>query len=139
MLSCRRVQQQQLTLHAAHDAAATRGQNRRRSFSNPFGLATASPLNKSAYRAVIGEDTTVAVFAYNFSDLPVAGKLTVVAPKGWKVSIPDRVELAAGERKQLAMRVHRPLHEGRHPGENSAYRRFGRRVMRSSAFGFNLK
>ena len=69
-------------------------------------------LDKSAYRAVAGQDTTVPVFAYNFSDSPVAGKLTVVAPNGWDVSIPDRVELAAGERKPLAMHVRRLVAKG---------------------------
>ena len=72
-------------------------------------------LNKSAYQAENGQDTDVPVFAYNFSDLPVAGKLTVVAPIGWDVSIPDHVELAAGERKQLAMRVRRPVPKGGNP------------------------
>jgi len=62
-------------------------------------------LEKSAYRAVAGQDTTVPVFAYNFSDSPVSGKLTVAAPSGWDVSIPDHMELAAGERKQLAMSI----------------------------------
>ena len=72
-------------------------------------------LEKSAYRAVAGEDAAVAVFAYNFSGSPVAGKLTVAAPDGWEVSAADRVELAAGERKQLAMRIHRPVAEGKSP------------------------
>ncbi len=72
-------------------------------------------LDKSAYRVAARRDTAVSVFAYNFSDSPVAGKLTVAAPKGWDVSVPDRVELAAGQRKQLAMSVHRPLAKGESP------------------------
>jgi uncharacterized membrane protein len=72
-------------------------------------------LEKSAYRVVAGEDATVSVFAYNFSDSPVAGKLTVTAPSGWEVSIPDRVELAAGQRKQLALSIHRPAAKGEGP------------------------
>jgi hypothetical protein len=72
-------------------------------------------LNKSAYQAGNGQDTDVPVFAYNFSDLSVAGKLTIVAPIGWDVSISDRVELAAGERKQVAMRVRRPVPKGDSP------------------------
>ncbi|MGA2617207.1 MAG: hypothetical protein ABSF26_06310 [Thermoguttaceae bacterium] len=57
----------------------------------------------------------VAFFAYNFSDRAVTGKLTVVAPHEWEVSIPDRVELAAGQRKQLAMSLHRPGAKGDRP------------------------
>jgi hypothetical protein len=72
-------------------------------------------LEKSAYRVVAGEDVTVSVFAYNFSDSPVTGKLTVAAPSGWEVSIPDRVELAAGQRKQLALSIHRPAAKGEGP------------------------
>jgi hypothetical protein len=72
-------------------------------------------LDKSAYRAVAGQDTNIPVFAYNFSDSPVAGKLTVATTNGWEVSIPDGVELAAGERKQLAMRIHRAGAKGEKP------------------------
>jgi hypothetical protein len=72
-------------------------------------------LEKSAYRAVAGQDAAVPVFAYNFSDSPVGGRLTIAAPNGWDVSIPDRVELAAGERKQLTMSIHRPVANGESP------------------------
>ncbi|MGO9115637.1 MAG: hypothetical protein ACLP9L_41045 [Thermoguttaceae bacterium] len=87
---------------------------------SPVVLQTVWPrervvLDKSAYRVVAGENTAVSVFAYNFSDAPVAGKLSVVSPNGWDVSITDRMELAAGERKQVAMRVHRPVAKGDSP------------------------
>jgi len=72
-------------------------------------------LDKSAYRAAAGQDTAVSIFAYNFSDSAVTGKLTVAAPKEWDVSIPDRVELAVGQRKQLAMSVHRPVTKDESP------------------------
>ena len=71
--------------------------------------------DKSAYRAMAGQDVAVSLFAYNFSDSPVAGKLTIAAPNGWEVSTPDRVELAAGERKQLAMSVRRPVAKAEGP------------------------
>jgi hypothetical protein len=63
-------------------------------------------LEKSAYRATSDRDITIPVFVYNFSDSPVAGNLAVTAPKAWNVSMPERVELAASERKQLLMHVH---------------------------------
>jgi uncharacterized membrane protein len=71
---------------------------------------------KSAYRLAGVEDTTVAVYAYNFAALPVTGTLAVAAPGGWEVSIPDRVTLAAGERKQLAMRIRGVASQGKSLG-----------------------
>jgi hypothetical protein len=65
-------------------------------------------LEKSAYRVAAGEETAVSLFAYNFSNAPLAGRLTLVAPSGWEVEIPSRVELDAGQRKQVAMTIRRP-------------------------------
>jgi len=72
-------------------------------------------LEKSAYRAVAGQDASVPVFAYNFSASPVTGKLTIAAPHGWDVSVPSHVELAAGQRKQLAMSIRGPVAVGMNP------------------------
>ena len=69
-------------------------------------------VEKSAYRAAADQDTAVSVFAYNFSDSPVTGKLAVAAPNGWNVEIPSRLELAAGERKRVTLNIHRPVAKG---------------------------
>ncbi len=72
-------------------------------------------LDKSAYRVAASQDTAVSLFAYNFSDAPVTGKLSVTAPIGWNVEVSDRVELAAGQRKLVPMTIHRPVANGKAP------------------------
>ena len=72
-------------------------------------------LDKSAYRVAAGQDTAVSLFAYNFSDTPVTGKLTVTAPTGWDVEASSQLELAAGQRKPLSMTIHRPVAGGKGP------------------------
>ena len=77
-------------------------------------------LDKSAYRVTAGQDVAAAVFAYNFSESPVAGKLTVAAPNGWTVSIPDRVELAPRRAEAAGDPRASPVAKGGSPAENSA-------------------
>jgi hypothetical protein len=62
-------------------------------------------LNRSAYRISSEKPETVAVFAYNFGAEKLTGALRVTAPEGWKVQLPESVELAPGERKELALVV----------------------------------
>ena len=72
-------------------------------------------LNKSAYRAVTGQDTTVPVFAYNFSDLPVAGKLTVVAPKDGMLRFPTASIWPRANGSNWRCDIHRPVPQGDNP------------------------
>jgi hypothetical protein len=60
-------------------------------------------LNQSAYKVEAGQPKSVPVFLYNFGQSKVRGKLSVVAPKDWKAELPTKVELAPGDRKELAM------------------------------------
>jgi hypothetical protein len=62
-------------------------------------------LNKSAYRLADGKTERLPVWAYNFSPNPARGQLRVVAPSGWKCALPKTVELAPGERTELAFTV----------------------------------
>ncbi len=94
--------------------------NRQEAKPSPVVLQAVWPrdrvvLDKSAYRVAASQDTAVSLFAYNFSDAPVTGKLSVTAPIGWNVEVSDRVELAAGQRKLVPMTIHRPVANGKAP------------------------
>ncbi len=60
-------------------------------------------LARSAYRWSSETNETLAVFAYNFGSLPVSGALKVLAPPGWKVSLPAKADLAPGARAELPL------------------------------------
>ncbi|MHB8522276.1 MAG: hypothetical protein ACYDH9_16170 [Limisphaerales bacterium] len=62
-------------------------------------------LKSSAYRLSAEKVETIPVNVYNFSDQKVRGKLSVHSPDRWKVTLPERIELAAGERQELKMTV----------------------------------
>ncbi len=62
-------------------------------------------LKLSAYRVSSAQAERIQVFAYNFSARPTRGTLTVTAPEGWTVTVPEEIELAAGERKELRLSV----------------------------------
>jgi len=62
-------------------------------------------LNQSAYRISSEKADTIPLYAYNFGAEKAAGKLSVAAPEGWKVALPEQIELAPGERKELALSV----------------------------------
>ena len=96
-------------------------------------------LDKSAYRVTAGQDVAAAVFAYNFSESPVAGKLTVAAPNGWTVSIPDRVESLPASGNRWRSACSRPSQRAAARREFSLAAISVRRARRSLAFGCNLK
>ena len=60
---------------------------------------------RSAYRVSAAQPEQIPIFVYNFGPQPVAGKLSVAGPKGWKLNLPGRVSVQPGERLQLALRV----------------------------------
>jgi len=62
-------------------------------------------LEQSAYRVSAEKIEQVPIFAYNFSPNAVAGRLQVVAPKGWKVSLPEQVKVAPDERRELMLTI----------------------------------
>jgi len=68
--------------------------------------AERSSVDASAYRLTAGGAAQeVPLFAYNFSAEPATGSLHVDAPAGWSATAPQPLELAAGERKELRLRV----------------------------------
>ncbi|HEY3324074.1 MAG TPA: hypothetical protein VGP72_26715 [Planctomycetota bacterium] len=62
-------------------------------------------LSRSAYRISSEKAESIPVFAYNFGTESAKGALKVTAPEGWVAHVPDAVEIAAGERKELALSV----------------------------------
>lgn len=60
-------------------------------------------LDKSAYKIQPGHQKTVPIFLYNFGDKIVRGRLDVTASKNWKAELPAKIELAPGDRKELAL------------------------------------
>ena len=65
-------------------------------------------LKQSAYKIQAGQQKAVPVFLYNFGKSKIHGRLSVVAPKDWKVELPAKVELAPGDRKELALALTAP-------------------------------
>jgi len=62
-------------------------------------------LSKSAYRLSSEKRESIPLFAYNFSDAPVSGRLTVSAPNGWETSGFDRVDIAPQSRTDLRLEL----------------------------------
>jgi hypothetical protein len=62
-------------------------------------------LHQSAYRISSRTSEAVPVWVYNFSDAPVTGRLTVQAPKGWKASEFERIEVAPQSRAELRLEL----------------------------------
>jgi hypothetical protein len=62
-------------------------------------------LDKSAYKVPAGLVKTIPVFLYNFAPKKTSGRLTVSAPAQWKAAFPAAIELAPGERKELALEL----------------------------------
>ena len=62
-------------------------------------------LNHSSFRIDSGKASTIPIFIYNFGERAAKGRLTVSGPAGWKISLPTEVELAAMDRRELALVV----------------------------------
>ena len=71
-------------------------------------------LEKSAYKIPAGQTTTIPIFLYNFGGKPARGRLSTslrfesagpAKPEPWGVEFPGEVEVAPGERKELALRL----------------------------------
>ena len=62
-------------------------------------------LGRSAYRVSADKPEQIPLFVYNFGPKPVAGKLSVAAPKGWKLHLPGQVSVQPGERLELTLEV----------------------------------
>jgi len=60
-------------------------------------------LGESAYRLPAGQPTRVPIFAYNFSDKPVRGRLAAAVPGQWRAELPQEADIAPGERKELSL------------------------------------
>jgi hypothetical protein len=66
---------------------------------------TSIVLAESAYHLPAGEPARIPIFAYNFSDQPVRGRLLATVPEGWRAELPEETEIAPGERKELSLRL----------------------------------
>ena len=71
-------------------------------------------LEKSAYKIPPGQTTTIPIYLYNFGGKPVRGRLStsvafepakLTVPEPWGIELPSEVEIAPGERKELALRL----------------------------------
>jgi hypothetical protein len=71
-------------------------------------------LEKSAYKVPAGQTTTIPIFLYNFGAKPARGRLSTpmsfksaqpLIPDPWGVEFPREVDVAPGERKELALRL----------------------------------
>jgi hypothetical protein len=71
-------------------------------------------LEKSAYKIPSGQATTIPIFLYNFGSKPARGRLSApmsfnstrpMVPPPWGAELPGEVEVAPGERKELALRL----------------------------------
>ncbi len=60
-------------------------------------------LNLSACRIPSQAPVKIPVFAYNFGGRTVRGRLQVTAPDGWTIQLPDALELAPLERRELTL------------------------------------
>ena len=89
---------------------------------------------RSAYRISADKPEQIPLFVYNFGSQPVEGRLWVVAPKGWKLSLPDRVRVQCGERVESALAV--DCERQRRPASRSVSTAIsGRRAPPSSRCG----
>jgi hypothetical protein len=70
--------------------------------------------DKSAYKIPAGQTTTIPIFLYNFGGKPARGRLSTsmslksanpIVPDPWGIEFPREVEVAPGERKELALRL----------------------------------
>lgn len=71
-------------------------------------------VEKSAYKVPAGQTTIIPIFLYNFGAKPAHGRLStpmsfsslnpLVSPP-WAAELPSEVEIAPGERKELALRL----------------------------------
>ena len=62
-------------------------------------------MNLSACLCSSAKPESILVAAYNFDRQSVSGELTATAPDGWRVTLPSRLELSPGERKELTVTV----------------------------------
>ena len=71
-------------------------------------------LEKSAYKVPPGQTTTIPIYLYNFGGKPARGRLStsvafepakLTVPEPWGIELPSDVEIAPGERKELALRL----------------------------------
>jgi len=62
-------------------------------------------LGRSAYRISSAKAETIPVFVYNFGEAEAKGKLSVSGPKGWKVGLPETVEIRPGDRQEVGLVV----------------------------------
>ncbi|HEY5912307.1 MAG TPA: hypothetical protein VJA21_17025 [Verrucomicrobiae bacterium] len=61
-------------------------------------------LSRSACRVFSDKETRIPVFAYNFGDTPVSGRLTVTMPPGWQTGpLPELNDLAPHSRVELTL------------------------------------
>jgi hypothetical protein len=59
----------------------------------------------SAYRVASPGSDEIPIYAYNFGAETLRGRLSVTAPGGWAVDVPDAVRIDPGERVRLPCRI----------------------------------
>jgi len=60
-------------------------------------------LEKSGYRMQPDRTKTIPVFLYNFGPSAARGRFMVTAPAGWKAALQGEIEIAPGDRKEIAL------------------------------------
>ena len=65
-------------------------------------------LEESAYRVARGKFDRIPIYVYNFGPDAVDGRLTLRGPKDWKLSLPESVRVAPGERVGLGLTMDVP-------------------------------
>jgi hypothetical protein len=65
-------------------------------------------VKESAYRFGAGRTKPVPLFLYNFGASKASGQLALTVPEGWNVDCLRDVEIAPGERKELALTLTNP-------------------------------
>ena len=62
-------------------------------------------LDKSAYKLPAQPTNSIPVFVYNFGAEKAQGRLSLTVPQGWTGELPRVVDVAPGERKELALKL----------------------------------
>ena len=65
-------------------------------------------VKESAYKFGARQTKPVPVFLYNFGPGKASGRLAMTVPEGWTADCPRDVEVAPGERKELALTLTKP-------------------------------
>ncbi len=69
-------------------------------------------VKQSVYKFGAARTRSVPLFLYNFGSGKASGRLAVTVPEGWTADWPREVEIAPGDRKELALTLTKPATDG---------------------------